>query len=117
MLANDPSSSKLGLVYEQSAQENVERTAHLMSSHYHSSTWTQASYRQYTQCILLAAEQLKKCGWYCTTIKFDLPLEKTREMVLVEGQLTLLGVNIRLGGFHYLLSDRHNYGAGAHVFW
>ena len=36
---------------------------------------------------------------------FDLPLEKTREMVLVEGQLTLLsGVNIRFGGFHYLLS-------------
>ena len=56
-------------------------------------------------CILLAAEQLKKCGWYCITIKFDLPLEKTREVVLVEGQLTLLpGVNIRLGGFHYLLS-------------
>ena len=53
-------------------------------------------------CILLAAEQRKKCRWYCTTIKFDLPLEKTREMVLVEGQLTLLsGVNIRLGGFHY----------------
>ena len=27
-------------------------------------------------------------------------------MVLVEGQLTLLsGVNIRLGGFHYLLSS------------
>ena len=52
-------------------------------------------------CILLAAEQGKKCGWYCTTIKFDLQLEKTREMVLVEGQLTLLpGVNIRLGGFH-----------------
>ena len=34
-------------------------------------------------------------------IKFDLPLEKTREMVLVEGQLTLFsGVNIRLGGVH-----------------
>ena len=66
---------------------------------------------------MLAAEQRKKCGWYCTTIKFDLPLEKTRDMVLVEGQLTpLSGVNIRLGGFHYLLSDRHNYGAGAHVF-
>ena len=69
-------------------------------------------------CILLPAEQRKKCVWYCTTIKFDLSLEKTREMVLVEGQLTLLsGVNIRLGGFHYSLSDRHNCGAGAHVFW
>ena len=44
-------------------------------------------------------------------------LKKTREMVLVEGKLTLLsGVNIWLGGFHYLLSDRHNYGAGARVF-
>ena len=64
----------------------------------------QARSTMYT-CIMLAAEQLKKCGWYCITIKFDLPLEKTREMVLVEGQLTLLpGVNIRLGGFHYLLS-------------
>ena len=68
-------------------------------------------------CILLAAEQRKKPGWYGITIEFDLPLEKTREMVLVEEQLTLLsGVNIRLGGFHYVLSDRHNYGAGAHVF-
>ena len=68
-------------------------------------------------CILLAAGQRNKCGWYCTTIKFNLPLEKTREIVLVEGQLTLLsGVNIRLGGFHYLLSDRHNYGTGAQVF-
>ena len=48
---------------------------------------------------------------------FDLSLEKTREMVLVEGKLTLLsGVNIRLGGFHYLLSDRHIYGTGVHVF-
>ena len=54
-------------------------------------------------CILLASEQRKKCGWYCTTIKFDLPFENTREMVLVEGQLTFL-------------SDRHNYGTGAHVF-
>ena len=64
-------------------------------------------------CILLAAEQR---GWYCTTIQFDLPLENTREMVLVEGQLTLLfGVKIQLGGFHYLLSDRHNYGAGAQL--
>ena len=34
---------------------------------------------------MLAAEQRKKCGLYCITIKFDLPLEKTREMVLVEG--------------------------------
>ncbi len=67
---------------------------------------------------LLAAGQRKRCGWYCTTIQFDLALEKTREVVLVEGQLTLLsGVKIRLGGFHYLLSDIHNYGAGAHVFW
>ncbi len=40
-------------------------------------------------CIVLPAEQRKLCGWYCTTIKFDLPLEKTREMVLVERQLTL----------------------------
>ena len=65
----------------------------------------------------VSSEQRKKCGWYCTTIKFDLPLEKTREMVLVEWQLTLFsGVNIRLGGFHYLLSDRYNYGADAHVF-
>ena len=48
---------------------------------------------------MLPAEQRKLCGWYCITIKFDLPLEKTREMVLVEGQLTLLsGVYIRLGG-------------------
>ena len=55
-------------------------------------------------CIRLAAEQRKKCGWYCITITFDLPLAKTREMVLAEGQLTLLsGVSIRLGGFHYLL--------------
>ena len=55
-------------------------------------------------CILLAAEQRKTCGWYCITIKFDLPLAKTREMVLDEGQLTLLsGVSIQLGGFHYLL--------------
>ena len=53
---------------------------------------------------MLAAEQRKKCGWYCITITFDLPLAKTREMVLAEGQLTLLsGVSIRLGGFHYLL--------------
>ena len=38
-------------------------------------------------------------------------------MVLVEGQLSLLsGVNIQLGGFNYLLPDRRNYGAGAHVF-
>ena len=45
-------------------------------------------------CILLAAEQRKKCVWYCTTIKFDLPLEKIREIVLIEGQLTLVsGVN------------------------
>ena len=62
-------------------------------------------------CIMLAAEQLKKCGWYCIIIKFDLPLEKTREMVLVEGQLTLLPVvNIRLGGFHYLLSSTGSIG-------
>ena len=47
---------------------------------------------------LLAAGQRKRCGWYCTTIQFDLALEKTREVVLVEGQLTLLsGVNIQLG--------------------
>ena len=63
-------------------------------------------------CIMLAAEQLKKCGWYCITIKFDLPLEKKREMVLAEGQLTLLsGVSIRLGGFHYLLSSMGSIGA------
>ena len=62
-------------------------------------------------CIMLAAEQLKKYGWYCITIKFDLPLEKTRDMVLVEGQLTLLsGVNIWLGGFHYLLSSMGSIG-------
>ena len=64
-------------------------------------------------CILLAEEQRKKCGLYYITIKFDLPLEKTREMVLVEGQLrpTLLsGVNIRLGGFHYLLSSMGSIG-------
>ena len=43
---------------------------------------------------MLAAKQRKKCGWYCTTIKFDLPLEKIREIVLIEGQLTLVsGVN------------------------
>ena len=66
---------------------------------------------------MLAAEQRNECGWYCITIKFDLPRVKTREMVLVEEHLTLLsGINIRLGGFHCLLSDRHNYGAGAHVF-
>ena len=60
---------------------------------------------------MLAAKQLKKCGWYCITIKFDLPLEKTREMVLVEGKLTLIpGVNIRLGGFHYLLSSTGSIG-------
>ena len=62
-------------------------------------------------CISLAAEQRKKCGWYYITIKIDLSLEKTREMVLVEGQLTLLsGVNIRLGGFHYLLSSTGSIG-------
>ena len=55
-------------------------------------------------CIMLAAEQRKKCGWYYITITFDLPLAKKREMVLAEGQLTLLsGASIRLGGFHYLL--------------
>ncbi len=59
-------------------------------------------------CILLAAEQR---GWYCTTIQFDLPLEKTREMVLVKGKLTLLsGVNIQLGGFHYLVSSTGSFG-------
>ena len=70
-------------------------------------------------CILLAAEQRKKCGWYCTAIKFDFPLEKTREMVLVEGKLTLLsGVNIDSARRISLClhSDRHNYGTGAHVF-
>ena len=55
-------------------------------------------------CILLATEQRKKCGWHCITITFDLPLAKTREMVLVEGQLP--GVSIRLGGFHYWLLSR-----------
>ena len=35
MLANYPSSSKLERVYEQSAHENLERTALLLSSHYH----------------------------------------------------------------------------------
>ena len=103
-------------VYERSAQENLERTEHLLSSHYHSGVNMDPSKlsKMYT-CILFAVEQRKKCGWY---FKFDPPLEKTREMVLVEEQLTLLsGVNIRLGGFHYLLSDRLNYGAGAHVFW
>ena len=57
-------------------------------------------------CILLAAEQRKKCGWYMASLSsLTYHLKKTREMVLVEGQLTLLsGVNIRLGGFHYLLS-------------
>ena len=44
----------------------------------------------------------KKCGWYWFG---------TRNMVLVEGQLTLLpGVNIRLGGFHYLLSSTGSIG-------
>ena len=118
MLANDPSSSKLERVYEQSAQENLERIAHLMSSPLPFVNMDPSKLSTMYTCTLLAAEQRKKCGWYCTTIKFDLPLENTREMVLVEGQLTLLsGVNIRLGGFHYLLSDRHNYGAGARVFW
>ena len=51
MLANDPSSSKLERVYEQSAQENLERTAYLLFSHYHSWTWTQASYRQCTHAL------------------------------------------------------------------
>ena len=60
---------------------------------------------------MLAAKQRKKCGWYCITIKFDLPLENTRNIVLVEGQLTLLpGVNIRLEGFHYLLSSTGSIG-------
>ena len=88
----------------------------MLSSHYHSNMDPSKLSTMYT-CIMLAAEQRKKCGWHCTTIKFDLPLEKTGDMVLVERQLTLLsGVNIRLGGFHYLLSDRNNYGEGAHVF-
>ena len=57
-------------------------------------------------CILLAAEQRKKCGWYCITITFDLPLARTREMVLAEGQLTLLsGFSIRLGRFHYYMGS------------
>ncbi len=51
MLANYPSSSKLERVYEQSAHENLERTALLLSSHYHSWTWTQASYRQCTHAL------------------------------------------------------------------
>ena len=55
-------------------------------------------------CILLAAEQCKKCAWYCITISLDLPLAKTTEMFLTEGQLTLVsGVNVRLGRFHYML--------------
>ena len=60
---------------------------------------------------MLAAKQPKKCGWYCINIKFDLPLEKTRKMALVEGKLTLIpGVKIRLGGFHYLLSSTGSIG-------
>ena len=115
MLANDPSSSKLERDYEQSAQENLERTSTVLPLTFVNMDPSKLS-TMYT-CIMLAAEQRKKSGWYCTTIKFDLPLEKTRDMVLVERQLTLLsGVNIRLGGFHYLLSERHNHGAGAHVF-
>ena len=75
MLANYPSSSKLERVYEHSAQENLERTGHLLSS--------------------------KLPLPFVNMDMFDLPLEKTRKMILVEGQLTLLsGVNIRLGGFH-----------------
>ena len=96
MLANDPSSSKLERVYEQSAKAYIT-SAVLPLPFVNMDPSTLST--MYT-CILLAAEQRKKCGWYCTTIKFDPPLEKTREMVLVEGQLTLLsGVNIRLGGF------------------
>ena len=87
-------------VYEQSAQENLERTYAVLPLTFVNMDPSKLS-TMYT-CILLAAEQRKKCGWYCTTIKFDIPLEKTREMVLVERQLTLLsGVNIRLGAFPY----------------
>ncbi len=54
-------------------------------------------------CILLAADNERNVDGIAPLgpTKFYLPLEKTREMVLVEGQLTLLsGVNIRLGEFH-----------------
>ena len=56
-LANDPSSSKLERVYEQS--ENLERTAHLLSSHYRSWTWTQASYRQCTHVLCYQRNNVK----------------------------------------------------------
>ena len=100
MLANDPSSSTLERVYEQSAQENLERTAHLLLFVNMDPSKLSTMYT----CILLAAEQCKKCGWYCITISLDLPLAKTTEMFLTEGKLTLIsGVNVRLGRFHYML--------------
>ena len=54
-------------------------------------------------CIMLERNNIRNVDGI-TSLTFDLPLAKTREMVLAEGQLTLLsGVSIRLGGFHYLL--------------
>ena len=38
-------------------------------------------------CILLAAEQRKKCGWYCITITSDIPLAKTERWFWLRGNL------------------------------
>ena len=119
MLAYDPSSSLLERVFvcaKCTKEPRAYSTSAVIPLPFVNMDPSKLS-KMYT-CIMLAEEQREKCRWHYTTIKFDLPLEKTREMVLVEGQLTFLsGVNIRLGRFHYLLSDRHNYGAGARVFW
>ncbi len=76
MLANDPRPSWGGFMSK--VHRRTSSVQHIMlSSHYHSNMDPSKLSTMYT-CIVLAAEQLKKCGLYCITIKFDIPLEKDK---------------------------------------
>ena len=107
MLVNDPSSSRMERVYEQTAQQNITVQHIYVVLPIPFVNMDPNNLSTMYILILYAAGLCNKCGWSCINITFDHPFyANAREIVLAEGAGSHLSdVVIRLGGFHILFSS------------